>query len=225
MKSYASGTQTCDKFIASYTKWKNNVLSLSKEEKFYETNTIPKIIGLIILIITFLIFIYAINYGVDFVPTYFLLIVSIIFFIYALTINKRTIRGSEHYDKWKAFKNFLDDFGSFELKELPEIILWERYLVYATIFGLADKVQKVMNVKINEMQLDNLDYDYYPSYVYINLGSTINSSINNAINNAYSRQAANYSNSHSSSSSGGGFGGGFSSGGGFGGGGGGGRGF
>jgi len=225
LKNYANGTHTCNKFITSYTKWKNNVLNLGKEEKFYETNFVPKFIGISILIISFLLFVYAMNYGVDFIPTYFLVIVTILFFIYSLTIDKKTIRGSEHYDKWKAFKNFLDDFGSFELKELPEIILWERYLVYAIIFGLAENLQKSMNVKIKELETSNLEYDYYPSFFYINLGSTINSSVNNAINNAYSRQAANYANSHSSSSSGSGFGGGFSSGGGFGGGGGGGRGF
>jgi len=102
---------------------------------------------------------------------------------------------------------------------LPEIVLWERYLVYATIFGLADKVQRDMNVRIKELGLQDFDTGYYPSFVYINLGNTINNSINNAISSAYSRQSANYANSHSSSSSGGGFGGGFSSGGGFGGGG------
>ena len=32
--------------------------------------------------------------------------------------------------KWTAFKKFLNDFGSFDVKELPEIKLWERYLVF-----------------------------------------------------------------------------------------------
>ncbi len=132
---------------------------------------------------------------------------------------KKTIKGSEHYSRWKAFKNFLNDFGSFELKELPEIILWERYLVYATIFGLADKVEKSMNVYISELDLSQMNYDYTPVFFYINISPMINASVNNAINSAYNRQAANYANTHSSSSSGGGFGGGFSSGGGFGGGG------
>ena len=147
---------------------------------------------------------------------------AIIFFFITIAIYKKTQKGSEHYARWNAFKNFLDDFGSFELKELPEIILWERYLVYATIFGLADKVEKSMNVYISEMNIDATS-DYYPMFFYINLGPTIHSSVNNAINSAYQRQSANYANSHSSYSSGGGFGGGFSSGGGFGGGGGGGR--
>ncbi len=225
LKSYASGTKTCDTFLNSYTKWQNDVLNKGKNENFYEKSPKPPIIGIIItglgLIISFLAF----NNGVNFIPTYFLIFAVIIFLIYTLNVDKKTIKGAEHYAKWQAFKNFLEDFGTFELKELPEIILWERYLVYATIFGIADKIEKSMNVKIKEMDINNLEYDYYPSYIYINIGSSINSSINNAISSAYQSQAANYQNSHSNMSSGGGFGGGFSSGGGFGGGGGGGRGF
>ena len=225
LKKYANGTKTCTTFINSYTKWKNKVIEIGRNEKFYERSNVPIIYGLIILLLTIIVFVLGISRGVDFIPTYLLPFFAVFFFIYTILIDKKTLRGAEHYDKWKAFKNFLNDFGSFELKELPEIVLWERYLVYATIFGLADKVQKNMNVRINEMNIDTLGYDYYPSYVYINLGNTINSSINNAVNSAYNRQSANYANTHSSSSSGGGFGGGFSSGGGFGGGGGGGRGF
>ena len=225
LKKYAKGTKTCDKFISSYTKWKTNVINIGKQQNFFEKSGVPTLIALLILLYAFLITALTIACEVDFISSYLVLFVAFPFAIYCITISKRTIKGAEHYDKWKAFKNFLDDFGTFELKELPEIILWERYLVYATIFGLADKVEKVMNVKIKEINVENLNYEYYPSYFYIDLGSTINSSISSAINNAYSTQAANYANSHSSSSSGSGFGGGFSSGGGFGGGGGGGRGF
>lgn len=225
LKKYANGTKTCTTFINSYTKWKNNVIELGKKEKFYERSNIPMIFGFTILIVTIAIFGLDIFNDVAFFPAYLLLFFAIFFLIYTILVEKKTLKGAEHYDKWKAFKNFLDDFGSFELKELPEIALWERYLVYATIFGLAKKVQKSMNVRISEMNIDAMGYNYYPSYVYINLGSSINSSINSAITSAYNRQSANYANTHSSSSSGGGFGGGFSSGGGFGGGGGGGRGF
>lgn len=225
LKKYASGTKTCTTFINSYTKWKNNVIELGKQEKFYEKSNVPMIFGFTILIATIVIFGMDILNDVAFFPAYLLLFFAIFFLIFTILVEKKTLKGSEHYDKWKAFKNFLDDFGSFELKELPEIVLWERYLVYATIFGLAKKVQKSMNVRISEMNIDAIGYDYYPSFVYINLGNSINSSINSAITSAYNRQSANYANTHSSSSSGGGFGGGFSSGGGFGGGGGGGRGF
>lgn len=224
LKAYASGTKTCETFISSYTKWKNHVLNVGKNEQFFETSATPKIIGVIILLLSFFIFVLTMEFGVDFVPSYFVLFVSIFFLIYTIVIYKKTKKGVEHYDKWKAFKNFLNDFGTFDLKELPEIVLWERYLVYATIFGLASRVQKSMNVKIKELDISDSSYGYYPSFYYFDLGPTIHSSVNSAVSSAYSRQAANYANSHSSSSGGSGFGGGFSGGSGFSGGGGG-RGF
>ncbi len=217
LKSYAKSTKTCDKFISSYTAWKNEVTNAGIKENFYSTSATPKIIGAIVIALSYLVFMFNITRGTEFLPAYLLIFVAMGFLFYCIFVIKKTPKGSEHYTRWNAFKNFLDDFGAFELKELPEIILWERYLVYATIFGLADKVEKSMNVKIKE--IDASTYNYYPSFVYLNFTPSINSSVTSAINNAYSSQRANYANTHSSSSSGGGFGGGFSSGGGFGGGG------
>lgn len=65
--------------------------------------------------------------------------------------NSRTEKGTEDYAKWSAFKNFLDDFGRFEEKDLPEIVLWDKYLVYATVFGLAKKVAEEMEIKLEDM--------------------------------------------------------------------------
>ncbi len=219
LKNYASGTKTCSTFINSYTKWKNDIIQKGVAEKFYETSGVPKVIGVVVMILCSLVFTYGASNGVDFPLTSLLMIAGFIFMIFTIVLYKKTAKGSLHYDKWKAFKNFLDDFGSFELKELPEIVLWERYLVYATVFGLADKVQKSMNVRIKEIDTSMASDIYIPSYIYFDLGNTLSSSVNNALSSAYNRQAANYANTHSSSSSGGGFGGGFSSGGGFGGGG------
>ena len=160
-------------------------------------------------------------YEIEYPLSYIAFVFGIIFMIYTSKLLKKTETGIEDYAKWKAFKNFLNDFGTFDLKELPEIVLWERYLVYATLFGLAKKVSKDMNVKIQEYP------DYMNTYgntiFYYDFGPTISYSVSSAVNGAHA--AINAKNASSSMSSGGGFGGGFSSGGGFGGGGGGGHGF
>ena len=44
--------------------------------------------------------------------------------------------------KIKAFKNFLNDFSTMDEKDLPDIKLWEKYLVYAQVFSLADELRK-----------------------------------------------------------------------------------
>ena len=223
LKAYASGTKTCESFIKRYTAWKDAVLQAGEDEDFFVTSNKPKIIALVMLILSIFLLIYIAHYQVDFWPSYVVIILSILLFIYAFAVYKRTLKGSEHYARWKAFKNFLNDFGSFELKELPEIILWERYLVYATIFGLADKVEKSMNVHIKELDLSQMGMDYSSMYFYLNFSPLLHSSINNAVQSAYQTRSINYANTHSSRA-GSGFGGGFGGGSGFSGGGGG-RGF
>ena len=224
LKNYAKNTKTCEKFSSNYTRWKNKVIKEGVKQNFYEIQSKPKIFGILFFFICLLINIISIILKVVNIFIYIAFFFGIIFLIYTLTFNKRTKKGNEHYAKWTAFKNFLNDFGTFELKELPEIILWERYMVYATLFGLAKKVSKVMNVRIKEIQQNSVYMnDYGPTFMDWYIYDSINTSIVNSIQantNTITSERVN-----SISSNGSGFGGGFSSGGGFGGGGGGGRGF
>lgn len=214
---------TSSYFLSDFDDWKNSVVNDAQKEEFYINVKKVKaffslycIVGLIILFIHFSIDMFNI-------VTILVLVVTIIFFIYLMTFTKRSFRGNDHYIRWKAFKKFLNDFGRFDEKELPEISLWERYLVYANIFGIADKVSKTMNIKFNEMGYQNNNVRMYNYMMWSNLNSSINRTVNNSVSEARSLQAQALASSTNSSA--GGFGGGFSSGGGFGGGGGGGRGF
>lgn len=156
------------------------------------------------------------------------LLIGIISISLVSSMKKRNTYGSTEYKKWLAMKNFMSDFGNLSEKELPEIALWEKYLVYATVLGCAAKLQKTMEVKLKDMDLDMND-----TFSDILLMNTINNTVNRAINTGHSsavsaKRAHDYASSSSggggSWSSGSGGGGGFSSGGGsFGGGGGGGR--
>lgn len=224
LKSYASGTKTCNTFMKSYTKWQNNVVKEGKNQGFYDKLSGKYNSGFLMLFLAYIIYLIKSYNNVDAILPSTLVFAAVIFIIYIGTIKRKSEKGIEHYTRWMAFKKFLEDFGTFDTKELPEIILWERYLVYATIFGLAKKVQKDMNVKIHEMNVP--DTYYTNNYIFIgdfDLTDVVASSITDAYRgaqNTINREIAN-----SSSGSYGGHGGGFSSGGGFGGGGGGGRGF
>lgn len=225
LKKYASSTKTCNEFMNSYTKWQKSVLEDAKAQMFFDKISSRFILGFIALFLACVIVFISSIFNVSSILVSMLPFASIIFIIYLCCIKRKSEKGIEHYAKWKAFKKFLEDFGTFKTKELPEIILWERYLVYATIFGLADKVEKAMNVKIKEIELSDSNY-YHNNYTFvhdIHLSHVVNDSINSAYKgaqNTISRQSVN-----ASGGSFGGHGGGFSSGGGFGGGGGGGRGF
>lgn len=227
IKKYAKEIHgTTSEFLTSFTTWQNKVTSESIKNNFYESNTKIKVLGVLFSLVGYLVFYVMVRFNGFNLFSIIIFICALVFMIYVLIFNKRTKRGAEDYQKWKAFKRFLEDFGRFDEKELPEIVLWERYLVYANIFGIADKVGKTMKIKFNEINTNNqysngdLLFDYM---MWNNLNHSINNTVRSSVSTA--RTMVNEAIAKSSSSSGGGFGGGFSSGGGFGGGGGGGRGF
>lgn len=227
IKKYAKEVHgTTSEFLTSFTTWQNKVTSESIKNNFYESNTKIKVLGVLFSLVGYLVFYVMGRFNGFNLFSIIIFICALVFMIYVLIFNKRTKRGAEDYQKWKAFKRFLEDFGRFDEKELPEIVLWERYLVYANIFGIADKVGKTMKIKFNEINTNNqysngdLLFDYM---MWNNLNHSINNTVRSSVSTA--RTMVNEAIAKSSSSSGGGFGGGFSSGGGFGGGGGGGRGF
>ena len=216
LEKYASSTKTYESFHKSYSNWVNCVKKDGENQQFYEVNGVPVITAIFFLLIAIFLCFINVYHGLTVIMTWIILILAIVFFFYSVMLKRRTKKGNEHYVRWKAFKNFLDDFGNFELKELPELVLWERYMVYATIFGLADKVEKAMNVKIKEMPVETVA-NYNPTWVNMHIAHNINSSINHSImsnHNAYT--TAQIASSNNSSH----FGGGFSGGAGFGGGGG-----
>lgn len=211
-----------NEFLNNFNLWKNSIIADAKKEAFYEKNskkTLYILYGILGFIVAYLDIIVLESAIAFFVVG----IVSLVYLIYIVTIRKRTVKGNEHYVRWKAFKNFLLDFGRFEEKDLPEIILWEKYLVYATVLGVADKVSKAMQVKLDSMPnasytAGDFVFDYY-------LYTSLSRDLNRTISRSYSSAVSAVNAARSRNSSGGGFGGGFSGGGGFGGGGGGGRGF
>lgn len=124
-----------------------------------------------------------------------------------------TQKGVTEREQWKAFKKYMEDFSYLNEKEVPQLVLWEKYLVFATAFGIADKVLKQLKVKYPELN----DPDTIHSMILFNSmynSNGFNTKFINSINTSTSRM---YSSTYSSGS---GSGGGFSGGGGFGGGGG-----
>lgn len=149
-----------------------------------------------------------------------LVIPAIVASVYCLKISSRynrlTQKGINEKAKWVGLKKYMEDFSMIEEKTVPELILWEKYLVYATAFGIADKVLK--QLKVIYPQVMDTDYMNSHGYTYMylmyshNFSNSFLTTLNNSVTTSY-HSATNYS-------SGSGGGGGFSSGGGFGGGGG-----
>ena len=209
---YSKNYTTAQTFMTEYNNWKSKALELATAENFYESNFKGKIKGvlytLIMPLISFISFIFTLPLGIF----HILNIITIIMLMYFLSFNKRSVKGNEEYLKWNALKNFLNDFGNFKDKEIEEIHLWERYLVYATVFGIADKVQEYMKVKLQDMNYDytNFTFLYFNNwYFYHTLNNTMINTISQSRSTITQHQIATSSNSSSS-----GFGGGSSFGGG-----------
>ena len=142
---------------------------------------------------------------------------------------KLTNLGLEKRKELFGLRNFLNDFSRLNEKDIPEVYLWEEYLIYATVFGIGDKVLNSMKLKdINNSIIDNVSFVYNYSN-YIDSFSNISNNIlfmtkpEMKLYMPESLDAGTWGGSSSGSGGGGGFSGGSSSGGSFGGGGGGGR--
>lgn len=147
---------------------------------------------------------------------------------------KKTVKGNIERNKWLGLKNFLIDFSKIDIREIPEVSLWEDYLIYATAFGIGKEVLAAMKIKI---ETEHIEMDILEDYTVFNnirdierITSRISNISSKSVPVAYAKTympsgGSGYSSGDfsSGSGSGGGFSGGSSGGGSFGGGGGGGR--
>ena len=90
----------------------------------------------------------------------------LIYSAYAFNIKKRSVTGNELYTKWMAFKKFLLEFSKMDDYPIPGIIVWEHFLVYATVFNIADTVNDQLKVKLPKEELENSDSTYLGSRYY-----------------------------------------------------------
>ena len=112
--------------------------------------------------------------------------------------------GAEVYYLWTSFENMLRDIARLDQAELESIVVWNRLLVYATLFGYADKVSHLM--KVHQIKVENPDINLYVAYGWHSIfyHSTAQMSHYASVANT----ASTFSVSSGSGSSGGGFSGG-----------------
>ena len=128
------------------------------------------------------------------------------------TFGKRYIVNNNMYNiacEMAGLKKFLNEFSNISKRESIEVTLWEEYLMYAQIFGIAKKVAK----EFRELYPDVITEVVYDDFVFIH---TISYSGVSAATTAKQR-AESYSAGGGGFSSGGGGGGSFGGGGGGGG--------
>ena len=164
------------------------------------------------LIIGFGLFLYSLDvHGYLYFPLPILGLIGLVlaaFYYWKIRLDNRdgvlNEAGAEVYYLWTSFENMLREIAQLDQVELESIVVWNRLLVYATLFGYADKVSRLM--KVHQIQVENPDINLYVAYGWHSMfyHSTAQMSHYASVANT----ASTYSVSSSSGSSGGGFSGG-----------------
>ena len=140
--------------------------------------------------------------------------------------------GEKEYATLEGLERFMLHFSNLKEYEIPQLILWEEYMVYATMMGIAEEVLEELKVAYPELLNPSyysgyVGHNYFYTYIWLSRGGSFNvganigksfDSISSSITSLSNPVKVNSSNSGKFggfSSSGGGFRGG---GGGFGGG-------
>lgn len=131
---------------ANYQQPRKNIASTAKA--FIIT-------GIIIALLPSLIS-YQTPYGLAF-GGYFIL--GIAFVIAGLFMSKKagkyvllTYEGELEYVKWRGLYNFLNSETLIHERDYVELPLWEKYLVYATAFGLSEKIIKAITLRCPDVE-------------------------------------------------------------------------
>jgi uncharacterized membrane protein len=221
IEQYSKTLKGAESFKADYDAWVGYVKIEAESLSFFDRNTMKgQIFGVIFAVVGMVYggFTAAVNNNIaGFIV---LLIASFILLIYSLVIRRRSRYGVEQFKMWKAFRKFLRHFSQLDKADLPAVVLWEHFLVYAITLGVAKEVIGQLKVVFREDDFKNsaLTFMYYGHYGH-NYGYF--DTIDNVTNTLVKTTESVYTQAMSKMSSASGGGGGFSGGGGGGGGGGG----
>ena len=171
-----------------------------KNKKLYEKETIEQVFYVIgTFIVGVFIFVFTMDvlgkFLISLIPIVMAIINIIVTGIALYKINVLTIEGVNEWAKWNGLKKYMEEFSLLNEKEVPQIAIWEEFLVYATAFGIADKVLKQLKIVYPDIE-NTVTFSTYP-YMYLMIHTDFSSSFSNAI-------SSSMSSAYSSASGGGG---------------------
>lgn len=93
------------------------------------------------------------------------------FIISAIPLNKLSLKcvlltqfGEDEYAKWRGLYNYFNSKNFMQDKTVEDLGLWEQYLIYATAFGVSEKVIETLNIKCPDANMSPvLGNRYYRS--------------------------------------------------------------
>lgn len=175
---------------------KENLLDKEQAEEQINSKGIaviqPTFLGMFLIFI--LAMVYGENIGFNFGISTTLIITSVLGILsignkvgLLRKVNPFTQKGVNEREKWKGLKKYMEDFSLLNEKEVMDVEIWERFLVYATAFGISEKVIKQLKlVYPNFEQLTGKDYTMMYLMMNTNFNRSFTSSVTSSISSAYS---------------------------------------
>lgn len=218
LDDYMKNHVNAEKYNSNNANWNIKVKNeSSKKEWFDNVSGARKYlgVGITFIIISFILFLLITSKNLTWVSILFDALVlgsAVTIVSYVPTIKRKTQLGINEYTRWMAFKKFLEEFSTFEDYPVPSLIVWEYYMVYATMFGIADLVEKQLRTRFRD--LDRVEeYNMNPYFRY-RVYHHVYFRVNNAKNIGMQAIATEKARQGGSGGRSGGFGGGSSFGGG-----------
>lgn len=88
--------------------------------------------------------------------------------------------GEEEYAKWRGLYNFLNSETLMDERSFVEVAIWEKYLIYATAFGIAEKVSEAIDLRCPKLATETsslLRNDCYRSTTFRTHSRSFHSSV------------------------------------------------
>ena len=140
-------------YAESFQKFKNMIKAKTQTYGYFDDSSnkysiLAIVFGVVLCFVGFIGGIMVSFIFLDGMNFIFMLLIPVgLFYIFgAHALKRRTKKGADEYSKWKAFSLFMKDFSNLKAYGPKSIIIWERFLVYATVFGIATVVLKALRV-------------------------------------------------------------------------------
>ncbi len=163
-----------------------------EKEKYdkYSVQIIGNIVIIMMLAIFSPILVFALQFAnifvmIGIIPLIILLIIlTILKGRIASNINIYTQLGVDSSEKWKGLERYMKDFSLLKEREVPELAIWEEFLVYATTFGIAEKV--LTQLKIVYPNIEEIMSTTDITYMYVMMNTNFSTNFSNAISSSMS---------------------------------------
>ena len=97
--------------------------------------------------------------------------------------RKLNKEGEKEYATLEGLERYMLHFSNLKEYEIPQLILWEEYMVYATMMGIAEEVLEELKVAYPELTNPSyytgyVGHNYFYTYLWLSRGGRCNISTN-----------------------------------------------